>query len=420
MGLRVRASVVMAVLLVACSGSQQGEGPATGDDGGGDTGADGTSPSGDDGGGADATTTVSQTVGASGGDVSAPGIALHIPAGALSSDTMITITPNAGPIPAGYTAYSSLYAFGPDGTTFQQPVTVSFTIAAQSAMPSVYWSNASGGYDELATTASGTTATASVTHFSKGFCGKGGHKDDAGSDASTGPGMDATASDAASTDATSGGDSATTGMDAAADGGSANDAGAAEASASDGGTSGGDAGSNDAGSSGGDAAATDAGGSGGDASSGGGDASSGSGDAAASDAGVDGIVATVDGVNVTFAANPSTTDPNGIVTVKADDNGSGTYWQLQIVFIWNQQQQACNIMSPRPQISYTHFSNTVQDRFFSTYDPSGPAGSCTLVETSVAQQTGQHSTGSFMATLTEAADAGTATHTISGTFDVIQ
>ena len=50
--------------------------------------------------------------------------------------------------------------------------------------PTVFWSNALGGYDALATAVTATTASASVMHFSHGFCGEGkGHQ---GMDAATG------------------------------------------------------------------------------------------------------------------------------------------------------------------------------------------------------------------------------------------
>jgi len=84
--------------------------------------------------GYDAQGTSSQTVGTSGGTVSAQGVVLTIPAGALAKDTVISITEDPGPVPLGYTALSSLYSFGPQGTVFLKPVTVRFPL--KSADPS--------------------------------------------------------------------------------------------------------------------------------------------------------------------------------------------------------------------------------------------------------------------------------------------
>jgi hypothetical protein len=154
---------VVGLALIACSSSSSTSGP-----GGGDT--DGGQPP------------VTQTIGAAGGSVTAQGVELTIPPGALATDTAIAITPNAGAIPSGYTGLSQLYAFSPDGTVFQKPATVAFTLSGGTS-PTVYWSNTSGGYDALATTPTGRGVSASILHFSHGFVGEA-KKDatDAGSD----------------------------------------------------------------------------------------------------------------------------------------------------------------------------------------------------------------------------------------------
>ena len=74
-------------------------------------------------------------VGPSGGTIGAQGVVLTIPAGALPSDTTISITEDADPVPSGYTALSSLYSFGPDGTVFLKPVTVSFPLTSARSSP---------------------------------------------------------------------------------------------------------------------------------------------------------------------------------------------------------------------------------------------------------------------------------------------
>ena len=112
---------------------------------------------------------VTQTIGTSGGTVSTQGVVLTIPAGALPGDTQITITPTTDPIPDGYAGLSPLFKFGPDGTVFQTPATVDFALANKGTTPTVFWSNSSGGYDALATSATSDGVSAPVMHFSSGF-----------------------------------------------------------------------------------------------------------------------------------------------------------------------------------------------------------------------------------------------------------
>ncbi len=147
----VSAVALVGLALIACS-SSTGSATAPGN-------APGTDP---------AQAPVTQTVGSGGGSVSAPGVVLDIPPGALPSDTPITITPG-GTVPSDYTGLSQLYTFSPDGTVFLKPVTIAFTLSSAGTTPTVYWSNASGGYDALATTQTATGVSASIEHFSRGF-----------------------------------------------------------------------------------------------------------------------------------------------------------------------------------------------------------------------------------------------------------
>jgi hypothetical protein len=139
---------------------------------------------------------------------------MTIPAGALPSDTSISVTESDGALPADYTGLSPLYTFAPDGTVFQKPVTVAFTLANPGTNPTVYWSNASGGYDELPTTVTPTGVTASIAHFSHGFVADKKQEsdadagsDDAGSDDASAP--DSSASDSGGSDAGTSGITAT-------------------------------------------------------------------------------------------------------------------------------------------------------------------------------------------------------------------
>jgi hypothetical protein len=93
---------------------------------------------------------------------------LSIPANALGVDTPITVAPTTAP--AGYVVASAAYQFGPSGTTFAQPVAVTIPLSAPTPGAHIFWSNASGGFDDVGGTVSGLTVTANVSHFSIGFC----------------------------------------------------------------------------------------------------------------------------------------------------------------------------------------------------------------------------------------------------------
>jgi hypothetical protein len=108
-------------------------------------------------------------VGISGGTVSQAGVTLDVPADAVASPVAITVAPTTAP--TGYTLASQAYQFGPSGTQFTQPVTVTIPLTASApAGAHLFWSNASGGFDDVGGTITGSTLTAQVTHFSIGFC----------------------------------------------------------------------------------------------------------------------------------------------------------------------------------------------------------------------------------------------------------
>jgi hypothetical protein len=315
-----------------------------------------------DGGGDDATTTAPdargddasppamETIGAAGGALAASGVTLTVPPGALASATAITITPSAGPIPSGYAAVSPLYTFGPDGTTFLQPVTIAFTLPNPGANPTVFWSNATGGYDAQSTTSTATGVSSAIMHFSSGFVGR----LDAVATHDAGVILEDAASDAAID--TPPGDAA------AADAGPPPD-------------------SNDAGP-----------------------------DSAALDASIDGITAVVDGVATVFAASPSVAYTNGVSTIQANDSASSTHWQLQLVVLFNQQVETCS-QTRYPSISYTHFTSGVEDETFSTI---GTAGSCSFAITHTATTAGQQASGTFSGSVVQSVDAGGGSHSLEG------
>jgi hypothetical protein len=98
-------------------------------------------------------------------------VKLDVPPGAVPANTTIKMTTTDAAAPQGITAVSPVLQFEPDGIVFDKPITVTFTFK-NATKPVVYWSNHTGGYDLIAGTISGSTISASVTHFSMGFVGE--------------------------------------------------------------------------------------------------------------------------------------------------------------------------------------------------------------------------------------------------------
>jgi hypothetical protein len=112
-----------------------------------------------------------KTIGPSGGEVAlSGGAALTVPAGALNADVPVSITQSPAARPQG--ALGPVFEFGPSGTTFAAPVTVTFPVPQGTTEASAYWTlPGSTEYDALPTTIAGGVATAEITHFSAGFLG---------------------------------------------------------------------------------------------------------------------------------------------------------------------------------------------------------------------------------------------------------
>jgi hypothetical protein len=355
--------VLPGLALISCSSGGGGAGPAPGDAGGSvDTGT------------ADATPLVSQTVGAGGGIVAAPGVTLTIPAAALGGDTTITVDA-AGAVPAGYVGLSPLFHFGPDGTVFLKPVTVDFAISGGTS-PAVFWSNAQGGFDQLATTSTATRATATVTHFSQGFCGEG-----------RGSAVDASASGSSS------------GM-------------------ASGSSSGGSASGSSSGSMGGSSSGTSASSSGSASGSSGGTIADASPDAVDLDSSTPGIVATVDGVPTSFVYNVKVGFLQAWWQISADDSPSGAHWTLTLMTPMT--PGGINCQGAFPSIYYRHFATSDAGAADLTFSSVPTTASCFIDETTSAMEAGQAVDGTFSGVLVPQGDAGTGSHTFSGgTYDVV-
>jgi hypothetical protein len=60
---------------------------------------------------------------------------------------------------------STVYEFGPSGTTFLMPVTVSFPLPPGAENPTVFWGNGLGGFDDLGGVIVGNTIQAQASHL---------------------------------------------------------------------------------------------------------------------------------------------------------------------------------------------------------------------------------------------------------------
>jgi hypothetical protein len=117
-------------------------------------------------------TSVTQTVGASGGTIVLDRATVTFPAGALAQDTPITIEETSDPAPAGYTALSHVYRCGPSGLSFAKNVTMAMQFTGDGLPTTMFWSSGSDpAFKDVGGTASGNVMSASVAHFSQGFVG---------------------------------------------------------------------------------------------------------------------------------------------------------------------------------------------------------------------------------------------------------
>ncbi len=110
------------------------------------------------------------SIGPSGGTVSLPGGAqIVIPSGAVASATNITIEQTAQTTSSG----AIVYRFGPEGTVFTRPVTVTLPLPQGITAPAVYWSRpgSATAFDVLPATVTAEGVRAQGSHFSTIFVG---------------------------------------------------------------------------------------------------------------------------------------------------------------------------------------------------------------------------------------------------------
>lgn len=153
-------------------------------DGASDLGADGgmldgASDLGVDGGPIGTGDSVSAMVGSEGATLTLANVEVTVPAGALSTPTLLTVTETTMATPTGYRAFSPMYHFEPEGLAFAAPVTVSIRSRATGAdvpLATLFWSRAStdgGGWDRRGGVPTAGNVVGSTPHFSYGFLADG-------------------------------------------------------------------------------------------------------------------------------------------------------------------------------------------------------------------------------------------------------
>lgn len=123
----------------------------------------------------DATTNAAMTIGAAGGTLELGELRFAVPEDAITDGTMTLEVSVSDETPSieGVTRVSSVYEFGPEGTTFETDVFVSFDVPdlAEGAIPLVYWTNEEGAFEEQATWWSEGRVHTLTRHLSRAFVG---------------------------------------------------------------------------------------------------------------------------------------------------------------------------------------------------------------------------------------------------------
>jgi alpha-tubulin suppressor-like RCC1 family protein len=112
---------------------------------------------------------VMMPVGAMGATINLESMRLEIPEGVLSTSTMLTVTSSTEAPPAGLRTLAPIYRFGPEGTTFREPITVSFALPTMGTRPRIYWTTQGGStFEATGTWLQDGRLYARVSHFSGG------------------------------------------------------------------------------------------------------------------------------------------------------------------------------------------------------------------------------------------------------------
>jgi hypothetical protein len=118
--------------------------------------------------------TASAVIGVDGGSVTTPaGAVITVPFGALDRPITVTVQTGTAPAPGGVGAVSPLYQFGPEGTVFAKPVTVSLPLPRGVTDASVYWSKlgSTTEFEAIGGTIANGFITVETAHFSLAVIG---------------------------------------------------------------------------------------------------------------------------------------------------------------------------------------------------------------------------------------------------------
>jgi hypothetical protein len=116
---------------------------------------------------------ITKTIGSEGGTAGSGDTSVQVPAGALTSPSMITITGVNAPPPANAAVVGPAFDFGPSGQTFTTPVTLTLPFdptlipSGKSAADILVYTAPLGSseYTTLRPTVSGNTVQVKTTHF---------------------------------------------------------------------------------------------------------------------------------------------------------------------------------------------------------------------------------------------------------------
>lgn len=118
-------------------------------------------------------TSATALIGTEGGTLTLASVTLVIPANALDAPTSITIVKTSEPAPMDDDACSPVYRFEPGGLAFRAPVALSIAHDRGGNDAALFWTQTGddSAFDRIEGADSGGILTASITHFSRGFCG---------------------------------------------------------------------------------------------------------------------------------------------------------------------------------------------------------------------------------------------------------
>lgn len=116
---------------------------------------------------------VSSPIGPRGGTVALGAeVTLYVPPGALDAEQTITIRRTTESAPAGWSSFSPIYRFEPDGLAFAVPVSVTIAFDGPAPRAVMAWTARAGTiWQPVPGIVNGGQLTAQIDHFSGGFVG---------------------------------------------------------------------------------------------------------------------------------------------------------------------------------------------------------------------------------------------------------